>query len=320
MIQRVRKTIQGDLCATEELSRNSYGCVHASLFSEADDEVTLKLGHFYLSNGETNFKRPLTARHRVMRLCSAEISKLINLLERGYGPLKVKAEQYIKVEDADDAVFFQALRSKFTGKNVSAIVQLLEENQLLPEHIVGGVVHRDRMKAVEQFEAMLGEALNERDHWQPWFKRNDWVLGTSHVVVLGERAIDVKHSSDYLMESEDGFIDVVEIKRPGLQFWMAEVDDHKNWVPHMDLVKAITQANNYLFQLEKQVNSIEDLRRYGCPIARPRALLIYGRSDNWSSEHFEAQRLLNSSMAGIQVLTYDQVLNRARRALTMRVQ
>jgi hypothetical protein len=72
----------------------------------------------------------------------------------------------------------------------------------------------------------------DRGPWQKWFENNDWVLGTEFVGVLGERPIDVENIADFLMQAYDGFLDVVEIKRPEgkLRFW-ADALDHGNYVP-----------------------------------------------------------------------------------------
>ncbi len=69
------------------------------------------------------------------------------------------------------------------------------------------------------------------------------VLGTEFVRLLDERAIDVNSISDLLMETYDGFLDIVEIKRleGGLRFW-ADTLDHGNHVPSSALVKAIAQC------------------------------------------------------------------------------
>jgi len=60
---------------------------------------------------------------------------------------------------------------------------------------------------------------------------------TGPLLILDERHIDVENISDFLSEAYDGFLDVVEIKRPegGLQFWAAS-PDHGNYVPSTDLL------------------------------------------------------------------------------------
>jgi hypothetical protein len=165
--------------------------------------------------------------------------------------------------------------------------------------------------AVEEFERLLSDNANEHK-FQPWFQNNAWVLGSDCVRILDDRRIDVRNIADFLVEAYDFRADIVELKRPGLAFWQAE-KDHDNYLPHSDLVAAITQAQNYQFALEGEINSIKTRERLkGIPIAKPCSLLIHGRSNNWSDDHFEAQRILNAGFTSLNVITYDQVLRRAK--------
>lgn len=168
-----------------------------------------------------------------------------------------------------------------------------------------------RRIAVEEFKRLLGEDANEHQ-FQPWFEENAWVLGSNCVRILDARRIDVRNIADLLVEAYDGRADLVELKRPGLSFWDPK-KDHDNYVPHGDLVAAITQAQNYQFALEGEIDSNKTRERLsGIPIAKPSSLLIHGRSDNWNDKQFEAQRLLNAGFTNLNVMTYDQVLRRAR--------
>lgn len=114
------------------------------------------------------------------------------------------------------------------------------------------------------------------------------------------------------MEAYDGRADIVELKRPGLGFWQAE-KDHDNYLPHPELVAAIFQAQNYQFALEGEIDSIKTReRRKEIPIAKPCSLLLHGRSNDWIDKQFEAQRLLNGGFTNLNVITYDQVLRKAK--------
>jgi hypothetical protein len=42
------------------------------------------------------------------------------------------------------------------------------------------------------------------------------------------------------------------------------------------------------------------------------SLLIHGRSNDWIDKEFKAQRLLNAGFTNLNVITYDQVLRRAK--------
>jgi hypothetical protein len=132
---------------------------------------------------------------------------------------------------------------------------------------------------------------------------------------LDQRDIDVQNISDFLMEAYDGFLDVVEIKRPegGLQFWAASLD-HGNYVPSTDLTKAITQASRYIYEAEREANSVKFLERVGqIKPVKPRCILIFGRSNKWNNSQIEAYRILNAGFHNITIMTYDHVLGRAKR-------
>jgi hypothetical protein len=198
------------------------------------------------------------------------------------------------------------------------LVELLTEHDLLPADLMRSVDHHRRCKAVAQLEQMLSKDLTEAP-WQQWFEGNDWVLGTEYVQLLEERSIDVDHIADYLMEAYDGFLDPVEIKRPEgrLRFW-AESLDHGNLVPHTDLIKAITQASRYILEVERESGNLKFFERIGGVKAiKPRCVLIYGRSADWGEKEREAYRLLNASYYNLTILTFDHVLERARRILDL---
>jgi hypothetical protein len=127
----------------------------------------------------------------------------------------------------------------------------------------------------------------------------------------------VDHIADYLMQAYDGFLDLIEIKRPGgtMRFW-AEALDHGHYVPHSDLTKAIAQAQRYVYEVEREANSVKAIDRLeGVRAVKPRCTLIYGRSQDWDREQVEAYRILNASQHSLSILTYDHVLERARRML-----
>lgn len=121
------------------------------------------------------------------------------------------------------------------------------------------------------------------------------------------------------MQAYDGFVDLIEIKRPegNLRFWNDKLD-HGNYVPHADLTKAITQASRYIFELEREANSDKFIRRLdGARAIKPRCVLIFGRSYDWNEDQQEAYRILNAGYYNLNILTYDHVLDRARRILDL---
>ena len=204
------------------------------------------------------------------------------------------------------------LQEQLASSDIATLSEMFAQNS---DNLLARVADASRKAtAIAEFDKLLTADAREQ-RFQSWFQRNAWVMGTTCVRILDDRRIDIENIADYVVESFDGFADVVEIKRPGLPFW-ASNKDHGNYVPHQELVKAITQAQNYQLELEREMDSVKTKRRLeGVPIAKPSSLLIHGRSADWDEEQFTAQRVLNAGLSNVSVLTYDQVLKRAR-ALT----
>ena len=206
------------------------------------------------------------------------------------------------------------IRALFSIPDKQRLVNFILENNVIPDELAAGLKQAQRAHSVLEFESMLSENRVEAD-WQKWFQGNSWVLGSQFVRILEERHIDTANISDFLMEAYDGFLDVVEIKRPdgGLQFWAASLD-HGNYVPASDLTKAIAQASRYIYEVEREANSIKFLERVGgVRTVKPRCILVFGRSNNWNNEQAEAYRIMNAGFHNLTILTYDHVLARARR-------
>jgi len=251
-----------------------------------------------------------------LTLDNEEFLALLVFLQANYEPFREGVREYVALDgntNAEDVVKMQEL---FGNPDRRELLGIVSEHELIPEDLLLGLQHIRRLRAVQEFETALSEDLVEHD-WQTWFTENSWVLGSEFVRVLDERAIDIKNIADYLMEAYDGFLDIVEIKRPGTgaQFWAAS-KDHDNYVPHSDLTKAITQASNYLYEVEREANSAKFIERMKGVIAvKPRCVLVFGRSDDWDNEQHRARRILNAGYHNLTLLTYDHVLTRARRML-----
>jgi hypothetical protein len=208
------------------------------------------------------------------------------------------------------------LNSLLSDSDWRSLVNFINESGLLANELIQGIELARRGRAVLELEKMLARDLTEAP-WQSWFESNDWVLGSEFVGVLDEREIDLDHIADFIMHAYDGFVDLVEIKRPegGLKFW-ANTLDHGNYVPHQDLVKAITQATRYILEVEREANTVKFLDRLGGIRAiKPRCVLIFGRSVDWNDDQREAYRMLNASYHSLTILTFDHVLDRAKRML-----
>jgi len=272
-------------------------------------DICFKIGRYNRTSDKLESEKPKSE----LTLDKEEFHNLIDFISSNYEPLKDGAKSYITI---DEPKLIPKLKAIFGHKDKAKVLDLIIKNDLVPDDIVNGIKLQEKKKAILEYEEKLKQDHNE-GVWQIWFKNNSWVLGSEFVRILDDRKIDTENISDYLMEAYDGFLDIIEIKRPGgsLQFWSSQ-KDHDNYVPHPDLIKAITQTANYIYEVEREMNSIKFLSRTGhVPVVKPRAVLIYGRSNDWDDEKRKSYRILNASYHNITILTYDHVLERAKRIL-----
>jgi len=214
----------------------------------------------------------------------------------------------------------QILRSK---KNQDTIYQLFKEQYPeLDKKILTYKLVEARRVALNEFKTALDDPnKKERDYWQPFLEKNRWMFGLSYFVLLDETRIDLSDTADYIFKSEDGFIDIVEIKHPHVEFWqkdsLGKYKKYRDFLQYSEELKgSITQSINYIFQVEKRFSDPDWCRHNKCETpVKPKCTIILGRSDNWQLEEKTAFRLLNDSLHGIEIITFDHLYSRANRIL-----
>ena len=265
--------------------------------------VSLKIARYRKVNGTFYEKQD-----KSITLACGEIDKLIEYIQEYYAPLNTGMSEFISV-DKDAAELFAKVRD--LGIPDAEVVKKLHESGILTENLSVAITAAERNRAVSEFEQAISSGYPE-SYWQDWFSRNKWVLGSEYLNILPERDIDVTDIADYFMTAIDGFLDVVEIKRPDLPFW-TRPDSHGNLCPSAQLTAAITQCLNYLYKIELQSNSVEFMERVeDTKTVKPQCMLVYGRSVDWDDNELKSLRILNAAYHQLHIITYDQLLMRAK--------
>ena len=167
----------------------------------------------------------------------------------------------------------------------------------------------NKQEEFNKYKKELGVGKDE-EVWQKFFSQNAWILGSDFVEILDERRLDVENITDYLLKSFDGFVDIIELKLPSAPFWTTEN------IPKSELTAATMQCIRYILQTERKINDLEFNKKIqNTPIVKPRITLIYGRSNLWGDNEKEAYRVLNSSYYNLNIISYDHLLERAKRLI-----
>ncbi len=284
-------------------------------------EVSLKIGRYNkflnvdglkIPNEDVESQTPKSE----LTLTHEEFQNLIDYIRENYAPFSEGVKDFITVESGLNSENAENIKKLLNQPKNGEILNYIVSNDIISEELLTSLKGFEKIRAIKKFEEMLKDNLVEA-RWQEWFEKNTWVMGSEFVRVLDERSIDTQNISDFLMEAYDGFLDIVEIKRPegNLTFWMAS-KDHGNYVPSSDLMKAITQASKYIYEVEREANSVKFLTKVdNVKTIKPRCILIYGRSNEWNAEQKEAYRILNSGYHNLTILTFDHVLARAKKMI-----
>lgn len=242
-------------------------------------------------------------------------------IRRGQATVAIlRDEESIIRTDTSRAQLIRKLLESNHGAEVWELLVQLEPD--LAKKLSLSLVVQERQRAIVTFEAALEEDKNEL-FWQRLIEANLWMLGSGNVALLDERRLDIKNIADLPIAIEGGFMDIVELKRPGLPFWARRSSGEtvlyrdKYLVPNFELAGAIAQTSHYILQAEKKVADSDFQKTHGITPLKPRGLVIHGRSQEWGDEQWEAFRLLNDHLHGLQVMTFDHLLAQAKRALSI---
>lgn len=157
------------------------------------------------------------------------------------------------------------------------------------------------------------EANQKEKFFQNWIENNLWVFGTSYIRKLDTTSLSFKSDSDLVMETLDGFYELIEIKLPSVKLFNLD-SSHDSYYPTADLSQAISQVLKYLQDVAEYKHNIE--KSNNTTILFPKAKLIIGNKCQTEQEK-EALRRLNSSLNNLEILTYDTLLKNADKLIEL---
>lgn len=190
--------------------------------------------------------------------------------------------------------------------------EFLERVQLVDQRVYSVP---DRFKilkriAIERLEQLIKDDALEKD-FQKLLADNPWIFGSEYSELLTRRIWVRDQQQDFMCKrTTDGFLEVIEIKRPlndkNLFIWD---DSHKTFYPGNELSKSIGQVINYLAALDSDRDKIRS--NDGEDPNKIRVKLIIGRDRD--EKQIESLRNLNSHINRIEIVTFDQLLKIAKR-------
>jgi CheY-like chemotaxis protein len=173
---------------------------------------------------------------------------------------------------------------------------------------------RAMSKVVREFRALV-ERNEPDEHVYRRFIHQHWkaILGPEYCDVKSPYTITRGGEIDLLAVRWDGFSDLWELKRPGDPIFK----NYNGWLHHsVECARAIGQLMSYYDAAEKELPnplSYEGRRGLSIQLHRPRGFVVIGRYEGTADR--ERLRLENSFLAGLTLLTYDDLIERAEQFL-----
>lgn len=222
-------------------------------------------------------------------------------------------ESIISLLSPDDITkienFFEALIDK-KYKSISSKFKLITRTKLKIDKIA-------IQELIEEFEKKLTDDPAEND-WGKFLKKYLFLIDSKYidsipelnVVLAGARNVDFGLIDTY------NYLDIFEIKKPSSKL-LSPSKDRGNYYWHPDSVKAITQAEKYLYNAERKGTALsEDIEREigkSVKIVKPRAILLIGHSNQLADSDKKTDfRILRNSLKNIEIVLYDELLERLK--------
>lgn len=170
---------------------------------------------------------------------------------------------------------------------------------------------------IARFEKLLAEDPPEAT-WGEFLRRNLFLVDSKYIRVIPELNVVLasQRKVDFGLIDAQGYLDLFEIKKPSTKL-LAARKDRGNFYWHTQAVKAMAQAEKYLFNAERKAPALmEDINRerdVEVKIVRPRAVIVMGSTKQLADQRMDADfRVLRRSLKNIEIVLYDELLHRLK--------
>ena len=214
----------------------------------------------------------------------------------------------------------QNILSKLSSEDKDAI------NKFLPDYIssesisaVNLLKAKTQIKTLKELATNLEKEINgsySEAHWQKYIKSNILIIQQGYISVVEKMNIAVGNTKfpDFSIVTHDGYIDILEIKKPTTQL-LREDFSRSNFFWDSEISKAIIQVENYIENITNQAAAVRsyilDNLKIDLKILRPRGIILAGRTKDFNSQKEKDDfRMLSSSLKNITFVTYDELLDR----------
>lgn len=201
-----------------------------------------------------------------------------------------------------------------------------ELNKFIPEYIAKESVSVvNILKAYTQIKSLKeiaqeikNEIKNNRSEswWQDYIHKNILIIQQGYIQAIEKMNVIIGGTKypDYSLVTHDGFLDILEIKKPSTPLLKLDVS-RDNYYWETEISKALIQVENYIEHISRNADPvrsyIKDKYKIDLKVVRPRGIILAGQSLPHSVQKQKDDfRLLTQALKNITFVTYDELVTR----------
>ncbi len=201
-----------------------------------------------------------------------------------------------------------------------------ELNKFIPEFVskeslstINVLKATTQIKSLKEIASGIrSEIKNNRSEswWQSYIHKNILIIQQGYIQAIEKMNISVGNTKfpDYSLVTFDGFLDILEIKKPNTVLIKEDASRH-NYYWDTEISKAIIQVENYIENVSKNAESVrgylKDKYKIDLKVVRPRGIILAGESQGFNDQKQKDDfRLLTLASRNIIFLTYDELVTR----------
>ena len=269
----------------------------------------------------TPAKRNISARVSFTREGNENLWKLIEYIQ-GIQDVDVPKGSWSAVPTEHKDLYERVVSNQeFVGEVLSRFADpksqqvLIDAEREVVDNLYAATKHVKNRKALDELTLLLSENVSEAK-LEAWIADNDWVFGVEYIKKLDATRIGLHSDADLLVESLDGFADLIELKKADVPALFIEDKSHPGvWYPSSILSQVTGQTIFYLHMMNEARYLLKSSD--GINVLKPRAKIVIGRSSKLSEPEKETLRRLNDTLHGIEILTYDEIALRAETIVSL---
>ena len=159
---------------------------------------------------------------------------------------------------------------------------------------------------IKEFALLLKKKKVKEKELQKFLYKQFWMFGSHYQSVCKEEAAGMKGRTDFLIQKQTGYYDIIELKKPEHHLFT------KGKFPTMskEFKDAISQMARYFDYYHKHYLSYRDEQEKD--VLYPKGIIVIGRRKEEEKKLLKSYDLI---FHRVEILTYDDILDGARQAI-----